>query len=56
MAIALIAELAVSQGEIDRAEDMYHARDRERLRRQIETGDIRAADDQIITRPQRNGS
>ena len=38
---------------IDRAEAMYRARDRERLRKQYETGDIRAARDQIITQKER---
>ena len=44
--------LDVSPEDIDRAEDMYRARDRERLARQIETGDLRAARDRIITRPE----
>ncbi|MGN6817256.1 MAG: hypothetical protein ACTHJR_01140, partial [Sphingomonas sp.] len=35
--------------EADRAEDMYRARDKERLRAQYETGDVRAARDRIIT-------
>ena len=39
--------------EIDRAEDMYRARDKERFRKQIETGDIRAARDRILTTPER---
>ena len=43
--------LGVSAEEIDRAEDMYRARDKERLKIQIETGDIRAARDRIITQP-----
>ena len=38
---------------IDRAEDMYRASDRERLKRQIETGDIRAARETIITQSER---
>lgn len=41
--------LHISTEEIDRAEDMYRARDRERLRLQVEAGDIRAARDAIIT-------
>lgn len=35
--------LGISPGDIDRAEQMYRARDRERLRIQVEAGDIRAA-------------
>jgi CPA2 family monovalent cation:H+ antiporter-2/glutathione-regulated potassium-efflux system protein KefB len=34
--------LGIAQAEIDRAEDMYRARDSERLRIQVEAGDIRA--------------
>ena len=49
MARAALAGLRISNDEIDRAEDMYRARDRERLRIQIEAGDIRAARDSIIT-------
>jgi monovalent cation:proton antiporter-2 (CPA2) family protein len=43
--------LDVSPEAIDRAEDMYRARDKERLNKQIETGDLRAARDRIITQP-----
>ena len=53
MARLALEGLDVSQEDIDRAEDMFRARDRERLTRQIETGDIRAARDRIITRPGR---
>ncbi|MEJ5975363.1 cation:proton antiporter [Novosphingobium sp. PS1R-30] len=45
--------LDVSPEDIDRAEDMYRARDKERLAKQIETGDLRAARDRIITQPGR---
>jgi len=45
----------VGEDEIDRAEAMYRARDRERLRKQIEAGDIRAARDRILTGPERRG-
>ena len=34
---------------IDLAESTYRSRDRERLRKQIETGDLRAARDRMIT-------
>jgi monovalent cation:proton antiporter-2 (CPA2) family protein len=43
MARLAMEGLGVSPAEIDRAEQMYRARDRERLRIQIEAGDPRAA-------------
>jgi voltage-gated potassium channel Kch len=43
MARLAMEGLGISPAEIDRAEQMYRARDRERLRIQIEAGDIRAA-------------
>ena len=43
MARLAMEKLGIERGEIDRAEDMYRARDRERLKIQIEAGDIRAA-------------
>ncbi|MET0250786.1 MAG: cation:proton antiporter, partial [Novosphingobium sp.] len=46
--------IGVGLEQIDRAEDMYRARDRERLATQIETGDFRAARDRIITQPERH--
>jgi CPA2 family monovalent cation:H+ antiporter-2/glutathione-regulated potassium-efflux system protein KefB len=54
MARLALEELEVSPEDIDRAEDMYRARDKERLKKQIETGDIRAARDRIITQPGRS--
>jgi len=53
MARRALGELGVSLEDIERAEDMYRARDKERLRVQIETGDLHAARDRIITQPQR---
>jgi CPA2 family monovalent cation:H+ antiporter-2/glutathione-regulated potassium-efflux system protein KefB len=38
--------------EIDRTETLYRARDRERLKAQIETGDIRAKLDRMISGPE----
>jgi CPA2 family monovalent cation:H+ antiporter-2/glutathione-regulated potassium-efflux system protein KefB len=38
--------------EIDRTEDLYRARDRERLKAQIATGDMRAKVDSVITEPE----
>jgi monovalent cation:proton antiporter-2 (CPA2) family protein len=53
MAKLALRGLEVGEEDIARAEDMYRASDRERLKVQIETGDIRAARDRIITQPQR---
>jgi CPA2 family monovalent cation:H+ antiporter-2/glutathione-regulated potassium-efflux system protein KefB len=46
-----LENLDIDGEDIDRAEAMYRARDRERMGRQIETGDVRAARDRIITSP-----
>ncbi|NTS64505.1 cation:proton antiporter [Sphingomonas sp. HHU CXW] len=54
MARAAMQGLHISNEEIDRAEDMYRVRDRERLRLQIEAGDIRAARERIITQSERD--
>ena len=43
MARLAMQGLGISQAEIERAEDTYRSRDKERLRIQIEAGDIRAA-------------
>ncbi len=53
MAKLALEGLDVGPEDIDRAEDMYRARDKERLNRQIETGDIRAARDRILVQPGR---
>ena len=52
MARLALEGLEVGPEAIARAEDMYRARDRERLKKQIETGDIRAARDRILTGPE----
>jgi CPA2 family monovalent cation:H+ antiporter-2/glutathione-regulated potassium-efflux system protein KefB len=49
MARLALRGLEVGEEQIDRAEDMYRARDKERLKLQIEAGDIRVARDRIIT-------
>ena len=54
MARLALLELEISREDIDRAEAMYRARDKERLKKQIETGDIRAARDRIRTPPERS--
>jgi len=49
MARRALSDSGLALEQIDRAEAMYRARDRERLRLQVETGDIRVARDRIIT-------
>jgi CPA2 family monovalent cation:H+ antiporter-2/glutathione-regulated potassium-efflux system protein KefB len=48
MARMALDAVAVSEEAIDRAEDMYRARDRERLHKQVESGDLGAARDRIL--------
>ena len=43
MARLAMDSLGIGRDDIDRAEDMYRAKDKERLRIQVEAGDIRAA-------------
>jgi monovalent cation:proton antiporter-2 (CPA2) family protein len=52
MARLALESMGVGFEEIDRAEDMYRARDKERLHRQFEAGDVRVARDRIITEPE----
>jgi CPA2 family monovalent cation:H+ antiporter-2/glutathione-regulated potassium-efflux system protein KefB len=51
MARFALEDSGVSVEAINRAEEMYRASDRERLKIQIEAGDVRAAHEKIITRP-----
>lgn len=53
MARRALEDSGVGLAEIDRAEAMYRASDRERLRLQVESGDVRTAREQIITQPAR---
>jgi len=53
MARMAMESVGVDIEEIDRTEDLYRARDRERLKAQIESGDLRAQPDRIITTPER---
>ena len=53
MARLAMESAGVDEEEIDRTEELYRKRDRERLKAQIETGDLRAAHDTIITEPER---
>lgn len=50
-----LEDIGLSLEDIDRAEDRYRRNDRERLDRQIESGDLKAARDRIFTRPARPG-
>jgi CPA2 family monovalent cation:H+ antiporter-2/glutathione-regulated potassium-efflux system protein KefB len=43
MARLALKGLGIATADIDRAEEMYRARDKERLQFQIASGDIRAA-------------
>ena len=56
MARAALESLDVAAEEIDRAEDYYRSRDRERLTAQKEAGEVRAVTDGVITQnPRRTG-
>ena len=55
MARMALKSLGVEDMEIDRTEDLYRGRDKERLRAQVEAGDIRAARNIIITQAERGG-
>lgn len=56
MARVALADAGLSPEEIARAEDMFRASDRERLKLQIEAGDVRVARDRIIIEPQGGGA
>jgi CPA2 family monovalent cation:H+ antiporter-2/glutathione-regulated potassium-efflux system protein KefB len=47
-----MAKVGVDREEIDRTEGFYRARDRERLKAQLETGDLRARIDRMFTAPE----
>lgn len=51
MARLAMESVGVDVEQIDQSESMYRARDRERLKAQFESGDIRASRDRIITEP-----
>jgi monovalent cation:proton antiporter-2 (CPA2) family protein len=52
MARIALDDAGVSEEAINRAEAMFRASDKERLKLQIEAGDVRVAREQIITKPQ----
>ncbi|WP_333835685.1 cation:proton antiporter domain-containing protein [Novosphingobium sp.] len=56
MARLALDDIGVSDEAINRAEAMFRARDKERLKAQIESGDIRTARDRIITVPHSPGA
>jgi CPA2 family monovalent cation:H+ antiporter-2/glutathione-regulated potassium-efflux system protein KefB len=53
MARLAMKSIGIDHNEIDRSEDHYRARDKERLKAQYETGDLSAARDRIITQDKR---
>ncbi|WP_010164117.1 cation:proton antiporter domain-containing protein [Sphingomonas sp. PAMC 26617] len=53
MARLALLKVGVDQAEIDRSEELYRREDRERLKAQVEAGDIRVARDRIITQVSR---
>ncbi len=56
MARLAMEAVGVDEEEIDRTEDFYRQRDRERLKLQYEAGDLRAAREAITVRPGLGGS
>jgi glutathione-regulated potassium-efflux system protein KefB len=52
MARMAMESVGVDREEIDRTETLYRARDRERLKAQLATGDIRAQLDRVIVTPE----
>jgi len=53
MARMALDNLGLGEDEIARAEDAYRANDRERMHAQLESGDVRALRERILTEPQR---
>jgi len=54
MGRSALEALEVSRQDIDRAEAAYRARDKERLKAQYQSGDLKAARDRIFTQPARD--
>ena len=52
MARMAMERVGVDAEEIDRTEDLYRARDHERLKAQLESGDLRAKIERMITEPE----
>jgi len=55
MARLALGSLKIDHAEIDRIETMYRTRDKERLAAQLESGDLHAASDRMITQEERKG-
>ncbi|MEO6153921.1 MAG: cation:proton antiporter [Croceibacterium sp.] len=55
MARMALDRMGLSEEEIDKAETFYRANDRERLSKQMRTGDLRAAREIIVTEPHVDG-
>jgi CPA2 family monovalent cation:H+ antiporter-2/glutathione-regulated potassium-efflux system protein KefB len=53
MARMAMERVGVGAEEIERTEDLYRARDRERLKAQLETGDLRAKIERMFTEPEK---
>ena len=56
MARRALASVGVDGPDIDRAEDKYRRNDRERLRAQVDTGDLRAAREVMLTQEAREAA
>ena len=56
MARAALSNVGLSQESINRAEDQFRTRDTERLAAQIEGGDVRMAQDRILTSALQSGA
>jgi CPA2 family monovalent cation:H+ antiporter-2/glutathione-regulated potassium-efflux system protein KefB len=52
MARMAMSSVGVREDEIDRTESLYRRRDRERLKAQVESGDLRARIDSLVTAPE----
>jgi CPA2 family monovalent cation:H+ antiporter-2/glutathione-regulated potassium-efflux system protein KefB len=53
MARRALDALGVDAVQIERTEQLYRSRDKERLHAQVAAGDLRVATDRIITQPAR---
>jgi CPA2 family monovalent cation:H+ antiporter-2/glutathione-regulated potassium-efflux system protein KefB len=53
MARMAMEKVGVGIEEIDRTEDLYRARDHERLKAQLKTGDLRAQSERMFTEPEK---
>ena len=56
MARMAMERVGVNAAEVDRTEELYRARDHERLKAQLESGDLRAKNDRMFTEPEQQVS